>query len=130
MTRFDFDDRPFIGICEVTRACSLACRHCRAAASLDRHPLELDTREAFRFIEQVERCRPALFVLTGGDPIRRRNLEALIGYATLRGLRVSLSPSATPEFARTDLRVRMAAASVCGPCRSTGAFGHPTRPAI
>jgi radical SAM protein with 4Fe4S-binding SPASM domain len=103
MTKFDFDDRPFIVIWEVTRACSLACRHCRAEANLSRHPLELNTEEAFRFIEQVERCRPALFVMTGGDPIRRLNLEALVRHATDRGLRVSLSPSATPEFARAEL---------------------------
>ncbi|MBI5801261.1 MAG: radical SAM protein [Verrucomicrobia bacterium] len=101
--KFDFDDRPFIVIWEVTRACSLACRHCRAEANLSRHPLELDTEEAFRFIEQVERCRPTLFVMTGGDPIRRRNLESLIRHAKDRGLRVSLSPSATPEFAAANL---------------------------
>jgi radical SAM protein with 4Fe4S-binding SPASM domain len=103
MMKFDFDDRPFIVIWEVTRACSLACRHCRAAAKLSRHPLELSTEEAFCFIEQVERSRPALFILTGGDPIRRLNLETLIRYATDRGLRVSLSPSATPEFAAANL---------------------------
>ena len=101
--KFDFDDRPFIVIWEVTRACSLACRHCRAEANLSRHPLELNTEEAFRFIEQVERCRPTLFVMTGGDPIRRLNLESLIRHATNRGLRVSLSPSATPEFAAANL---------------------------
>lgn len=103
MTKFDFDDRPFIVIWEVTRACSLACRHCRAEANLSRHPLELTTEESFRFIEQVERCRPTLFVITGGDPIRRLNLETLIRHATDRDLRVSLSPSATPEFAGADL---------------------------
>jgi len=100
---FDFNDRPFIVIWEVTRACSLACRHCRAEANLSRHPLELNTEEAFRFIEQVERCRPVLFVITGGDPIRRLNLETLVRYASDRGLRVSLSPSATPEFAASNL---------------------------
>jgi radical SAM protein len=103
MNKFDFDDRPFIVIWEVTRACSLACRHCRAAANLRRHPLELNTEEALRFIEQVERCRPTLFVMTGGDPIRRLNLETLVRDATARGLRVSLSPSATPEFAAANL---------------------------
>jgi radical SAM protein with 4Fe4S-binding SPASM domain len=103
MMKFDFNDRPFIVIWEVTRACSLACRHCRAEANLSRHPLELNTEESRRLIEQVARCRPALFVMTGGDPIRRLNLESLIRHATGCGLRVSLSPSATPEFARADL---------------------------
>ena len=59
--QFNFDDRPFIVIWEVTRACRLACRHCRAEANLSRHPLELNTDEAFRFIDQVARCRPTLF---------------------------------------------------------------------
>jgi MoaA/NifB/PqqE/SkfB family radical SAM enzyme len=100
--KFNFDDRPFIVIWEVTRACSLACRHCRAEASLSRHPLELNTEESFRLIEQIARCRPTLFVMTGGDPIRRLNLKSLIRHATECGLRVSLSPSATPEFARAN----------------------------
>ena len=103
MTEFDFDDRPFIVIWEVTRACSLACCHCRSGASLSRHPLELDTEEAFRFIDQVARCRPASFVMTGVAPFRRLNLEKLVCHATKRGLCVSLSPCATPEFARADL---------------------------
>jgi radical SAM protein with 4Fe4S-binding SPASM domain len=101
--KFNFDDRPFIVIWEVTRACSLACRHCRAEATLRRHPLELNTEESFRLIEQIARCQPTLFVMTGGDPIRRHDLESLIRHGTECGLRVSLSPSATPEFARADL---------------------------
>jgi radical SAM protein with 4Fe4S-binding SPASM domain len=104
MQNFDFNDRPFIVIWEVTRACSLACRHCRAKANLRRHPLELNLEESFRLIEQVARCRPVHFVMTGGDPIRRVDLETLIRYAADRDLRVSLSPSATPEFVRVDLR--------------------------
>ncbi len=100
---FDFAERPFIVIWETTQACALACRHCRASAQALRHPLELDTVESFRLIDQVVRCRPGLFVLTGGDPVRRPDLKELIGYAADRGLRVGLSPSATPEFMRQDL---------------------------
>jgi radical SAM protein with 4Fe4S-binding SPASM domain len=99
----NFAERPFIVIWEVTRACRLACRHCRAEAVPTRHPLELDTEESMRLIDQVARCRPALFVLTGGDPIRRPDLKTLVRYATGCGLRVSLSPSATPDFVRTNL---------------------------
>lgn len=102
MTGFDFGARPFVVIWEITRACSLVCRHCRASAKVDRHPLELTTEEGFRFIDQVVRAQPGLFILTGGDPVRRPDLEALAGYATERGLRVGLSPSATPEFLQRD----------------------------
>jgi radical SAM protein len=96
--RFNFDDQPFIVIWETTRACSLSCRHCRASAQLQRHPLELNTAGGLRLIEQIARARPQLFVLTGGDPMRRTDLKELIAHGTGCGLRVALSPSATPEF--------------------------------
>lgn len=99
---FDFDQQPFIVIWEVTRACALACRHCRAEAVLRKHPLELTTQESFRLIDQVARAKPTLFVLTGGDPALRHDLQGLIRYAAQLGLRVGLSPSATPEFLRAD----------------------------
>lgn len=99
---FDFDRRPFIVIWEVTRACALACRHCRAEATPQRHPLELNPAESLALIDQVARCQPALFVLTGGDPVRRPDLETLIAHATLRGLRVALSPSTTPDLLAAD----------------------------
>jgi MoaA/NifB/PqqE/SkfB family radical SAM enzyme len=100
--RFNFDERPFIAIWETTRACSLACRHCRASAELRRHPLELDTADSLRLIEQVARAQPQLFVLTGGDPIRRPDLRTLISHGSNFGLRVALSPSATTEFVAQD----------------------------
>lgn len=101
--KFDFNERPFIVIWEVTRACALACRHCRASAEKHRHPRELTTEESCRLIDQVARANPTLFVLTGGDPILRPDLKELIAHASQRGLRVGLSPSATPEFLRADL---------------------------
>lgn len=102
MTGYDLNKRPFVVIWEITRACSLACRHCRASANVHRHPLELTTTESFRLIDQVVQTRPALFILTGGDPVRRPDLESLVEYAAGRGLRVGLSPSATPEFVAKD----------------------------
>ena len=36
-----FAERPFIAIWEVTRACALACVHCRAEAMPRRDPAEL-----------------------------------------------------------------------------------------
>lgn len=101
---FDFNDRPFLVVWEMTRACALVCRHCRAAAKVHRHPQELDGEEAFRFLDQVARARPGIFILTGGDPMQRPDLYDVIGYATRQGLRVALSPSATPLFLKADLK--------------------------
>jgi radical SAM protein len=44
--------------------------------------------------------RVPVFVLTGGDPIKRPDLFSLIEHATKVGVRVSLTPSATPLLTR------------------------------
>lgn len=96
----DFSERPFIAIWEVTQACDLACVHCRASAQPDRHPLELSTSEGKTLIDQIADMNVPVFVLTGGDPIKRPDLFELIAHARSRGVRVSLTPSATPLLTR------------------------------
>ncbi len=68
-----------------------------------RDPRELSTAEAYRLTDQIERAAPQVFVLTGGDPMNRPDLLQIVEYAAGRGLRVAMSPSATPRFLRTDL---------------------------
>ncbi|MDQ2844334.1 MAG: TIGR04053 family radical SAM/SPASM domain-containing protein [Acidobacteriota bacterium] len=92
----DFNQRPFIAIWEVTQACDLACVHCRASAQPDRHPMELSTTEGKQLIDQIAEMKVPVFVLTGGDPIKRPDLFELIAHAREVGVRVSLTPSATP----------------------------------
>ena len=95
-TEIDFNERPFLAIWEVTQACDLICVHCRACAQPKRHPLELTTGEGKMLIDQIAEIKIPVFVLTGGDPIKRPDLFELIEYATRIGVRVSLTPSATP----------------------------------
>jgi len=94
--RFDFDERPFIVIWETTQACDLACVHCRACAQPVRSALELSTDEAKRLIDEVAALGTPVFVLTGGDPLKRPDIFELVEYATACGVRISLTPSATP----------------------------------
>ena len=101
----DFDETPFLVIWEVTRACALACVHCRAEAVACRDPRELTTEDGFRLIDQVSQFgepRP-LFVLTGGDPMRRPDLAALVRHAAEAGLTVALTPSGTAAATRARL---------------------------
>ena len=102
-SQFSFGEWPFIVIWEVTRACELACVHCRAEAIARRDPRELRRADLDRFLDQVARARPNVFVLTGGDPMMRPDLLEIVAGATQRGLQVSLSPSATPRFVKADL---------------------------
>ncbi|MGB2605166.1 MAG: radical SAM protein, partial [Candidatus Sulfotelmatobacter sp.] len=96
----NFNERPYVAIWEVTQACDLACAHCRACAQPKRHPLELTTDEGKLLIEQIAEMKVPVFVLTGGDPIKRPDLFELIEYASRIGVRVSLTPSATPLLTR------------------------------
>jgi radical SAM protein with 4Fe4S-binding SPASM domain len=103
----NYDDRPVVVVWEMTRACRLACVHCRAEARTRRDPAELTTEEGHRLIEQVAALSPWCFILSGGDPSRREDLIGLIEYAAERGVRVALSPGATPDFLKispADLR--------------------------
>lgn len=96
----DFDERPYIVIWEMTQACDLACVHCRACAQPKRSPLELSTEEGKQLIDEIAEMGVPVFVLTGGDPIKRPDLFELIEHANEVGVRVSLTPSATPLLTR------------------------------
>jgi radical SAM protein len=96
----DFNERPYIVIWEVTQACDLACVHCRASAQPKRNPFELSTEEGKRLIDEIKAMQVPVFVLTGGDPIKRPDLFELIEYSAKVGVRVSLTPSATPLLTR------------------------------
>ena len=94
--RLDFNERPFIVIWETTQACDLACVHCRACAQPLRSASELTTEEAKRLIDEVKALEAPVFVLTGGDPLKRPDIFELVEYASNQGVRISLTPSATP----------------------------------
>ena len=99
----DFEQRPFILFWEVTRACALACRHCRAEAQPRPHSEELTPAEAQKLVGEIAELAPSMLVLTGGDPMLRRDLPEIISAAAGKGLRVGLSPAATPLLLRADL---------------------------
>ncbi len=102
MEGYDFDDRPFLVFWEITRACALACSHCRAEAQPHRHPEELDSTQARHLIGQLADWKPPMLILTGGDPLMRRDAIDLVRAASDSGLHVGLSPSATQRLLQAD----------------------------
>jgi AdoMet-dependent heme synthase len=82
---------------ELTRACDLACRHCRTEAQRERASDELTTGECERVLDALAASpapKPHL-IFTGGDPLKREDLVTLVRAAAARGLGVSVAPSAT-----------------------------------
>jgi radical SAM protein len=112
----NFDRAPMLVIWEVTQACDLACVHCRACAQPLRSSLELNTDEAKRLIDEVKALKAPVFVLTGGDPLKRPDIFELVEYASAHGVRISLTPSATPLLTQEAIhKLKRLAVSLDGP---------------
>ncbi len=92
-----FDQRPVLVFWETTKACLLACQHCRAHAQRDPLPGELTTAEGEGLLQDIAGFgHPApVVVFTGGDLLMRPDIFHLLEVARSLGLRVAVSPSAT-----------------------------------
>lgn len=103
--QFVYGRAPLLIYWESTRACDLACVHCRAMAVSRRHPQELRTDEVVNLLEQIVRfgaphpgaSLPHL-IITGGDPLQRPDLIPLIQYATMLKIPVSVTPAGTTRL--------------------------------
>lgn len=102
---YDIREKPFIIFWEVTRACMLACKHCRAKAIRKRNPNELTTDEAFGVIEQIKEFgKPyPLIVFTGGDPLMRDDIFEIVEYSSSSGIRTAIAFSGTKLATRERL---------------------------
>ncbi|MGN6735590.1 MAG: radical SAM protein, partial [Candidatus Binatia bacterium] len=102
----DFNQRPFTVVWETTGACDLACVHCRAEARPQRNADELGFQEVQGLIQSVKAfgIPYPLFILTGGDPAKRSDIFDIISYARSEGLRVAMTPSATPLITRSAIQ--------------------------
>ncbi|NJE55433.1 TIGR04053 family radical SAM/SPASM domain-containing protein [Thermococcus sp. 21S9] len=97
-TGWPYDRKPVLVFWETTKACQLKCKHCRAEAILQALPGELSTEEGKALINSLtDFGRPyPILILTGGDPLMRKDIFELIEYAVEKGIRVGLAPAVTP----------------------------------
>ena len=104
--RNPFEERPRLVFWETTRACVLACRHCRADAQTSPLPGELGTREAEKLLEDIRGfgTPSPVVVFTGGDPLMRDDLWLLLEYAAFYRLPAAVSPAVTARLDAGALR--------------------------
>ncbi|HEY3269543.1 MAG TPA: TIGR04053 family radical SAM/SPASM domain-containing protein [Armatimonadota bacterium] len=96
-TTEDFAHSPFVVFYEVTRACDLACAHCRACAMPNAHPRQLSNGASKDLISQIASFpKPPLLIFTGGDPMKRPDIYDLVRHAVDSGVGAAMTPSATP----------------------------------
>lgn len=95
--KVNFNERPILVFWETTKACKLACKHCRAEAIEKPLPGELTTEEGIDFIDSLtEFGKPyPILILTGGDPLMRQDIYELIAHAKKK-VPIGLAPSVTP----------------------------------
>jgi AdoMet-dependent heme synthase len=103
-----FDRSPMLVFWETTKACPLACAHCRAHAQKAALPGEMTTAEGFRFIEDLAGfgSTPPVLVVTGGDPLARADIFELIARARDVGVKVALAPAVSPSLLSAADRLR------------------------
>jgi radical SAM protein len=111
----DYSQTPVNVYWEITRACALACRHCRAEASPNADPNQLTFDEGVALLRQIKDFGAPLpqLILTGGDPLSRPDLFDLIDEAHKLGIGISITPATTPALTR-DVLVRLQEHSVEG----------------
>lgn len=87
---------------ETTRNCNLSCVHCRASATSGPYSGELDTQAAFTLMDQIAEVAKPIIILTGGEPLLRKDIFEIAAYGNSKGLRMVMSPNGTlvtPEIA-------------------------------
>ncbi len=99
----------------LTRRCNLACAHCYMDAETLKQggADELKTAEVNALLEQIaSRGTDTMVVLTGGEPLLRRDLEEMVAHGSELGLSMVIG---TNGVALTDRRVKsLQAAGVMG----------------
>jgi AdoMet-dependent heme synthase len=100
---FVFDDAPKRVYWELTRACDLSCTHCRANAIPSRHPQELTTKEICDALDALASRAAPHVILTGGDPLKRRDFFTIVVHTIGLGLPCLVAPSATPLLNRDTI---------------------------
>ena len=91
----ELKSRPRLVFWELTKGCNLRCIHCRATATELCSPNDLPTSECKRIIDELAEYAPLILVLSGGEPLFRKDVFELAQHARQGGLRVALATNGT-----------------------------------
>lgn len=103
LLQFSSDKRPVV-VWNITRRCNLKCVHCYAHAKNIPFDNELSTTEGKNLIDDLAEFGVPVILFSGGEPLVRKDLPELAGYAVKKGMRAVISTNGTlitPQTART-----------------------------
>lgn len=107
----DYGPQPRLVAWETTRACNLACVHCRAEAQYHPDPNQLTHEEGIRLLDEIASFSSPIVILTGGEPLLRPDIFEIAAYGVSRGLRIVMSPCGTSLTREMAQRIKDAGIS-------------------
>ncbi|MGM0453677.1 MAG: 12,18-didecarboxysiroheme deacetylase [Thermodesulfobacteriota bacterium] len=102
LLQFSADKKPVV-VWNITRRCNLKCIHCYAHAKTRQTEDELTTAEGKALIDDLSQMGVPVLLFSGGEPLMRKDLPELAGYAVEKGMRAVISTNGTlidPDTAR------------------------------
>jgi len=78
----------------LTYKCNLRCLHCYINASPSA-PDGLSTEEALNLVDQMAEIGIPMIIMSGGEPLMRRDFFTIASYAANKGIKLSLSTNGT-----------------------------------
>jgi radical SAM protein with 4Fe4S-binding SPASM domain len=81
---------PLVISWNLTRKCNLKCPHCYINATTQELINELTTEEAKTLIDQICEVSRPLLILSGGEPLLRKDVFELVRYGAAKGLKMGL----------------------------------------
>jgi Fe-coproporphyrin III synthase len=103
LLQFSQDKKPVV-VWNITQQCNLKCVHCYAHAKNIPVNNELSTAEGINLIDDLSRFGAPVLLFSGGEPLMRKDLPELAGYAVAKGMRAVISTNGTlitPAVAKT-----------------------------
>ncbi len=78
-----------------TSRCNLACKHCYSASDANRQCDEMSTAQAMAMIDDLAAFGIPVLLFSGGEPLVREDLPALVARASQAGIRTVVSTNGT-----------------------------------
>jgi len=94
---------------EITRRCNLRCVHCRSSSELEAkgHP-DFSTEEAYRVIDDISGYAKPVMVLSGGEPLLRKDVFDIAKYGIGKGLRMCLATNGSLVTGEIAMKIKTA----------------------
>lgn len=94
LLQFSLDKKPVV-VWNITQQCNLKCVHCYAHAKSTPVDNELSTSDGIKLIDDLAQFGAPVLLFSGGEPLMRKDLPELAGYAVTKGMRAVISTNGT-----------------------------------